>query len=204
MSKISQALAAHYRTTLAEHGPTARGVDWRDDETANIRHAQMLKLILPSDRPFSVLDVGCGYGAFADTLLEAYPNARYHGIDLVEEMVAAGRARHPKQQFSLGDFAEMDLGRFDYIVCNGIFTQKLDASALEMETYFKQMVKKLFTSATIGCAFNLMSTRVNFFAPNLFYRHPAEVMTHCLSDLTNKVRIDHSYGLYEYTVYLYT
>lgn len=203
MNPISQSLATHYRNTLAEHGATARGVDWRDDKTAAIRHAQMAKLFLPEADTFTLLDVGCGYGAFADMLHPHYPNARYHGVDIVEAMIAAARVNHPEHSFTVGDFAESDLGQFDYVICNGIFTQKLEASALAMETYVKHMVKKMFASARIGCCFNLMSSRANFFAPNLFYRHPAEILTYCLSEVTSNVKLDHSYGLYEFTVYLY-
>ncbi len=49
-----------------------------------------------------------------------------------------------------------------------------------------------------------MTTKVNFFANNLYYRNPAEMLSWCLAEITPRLRIDHAYPpLYEYTVYLY-
>jgi hypothetical protein len=48
-----------------------------------------------------------------------------------------------------------------------------------------------------------MTSYVNYQASNLYYRNPAELLAWCMSQLTSKVRLDHAYPLYEYTVYLY-
>ena len=74
---------------------------------------------------------------------------------------------------------------------------------MEMDDYAKLIIGKMFKLCKKGIAFNMMSTAVNFFAPNLYYKYPAEIFTYCLSEITKKIKIDHSYGLYEFTVYLY-
>lgn len=48
-----------------------------------------------------------------------------------------------------------------------------------------------------------MTTKVNYMVENQYYRNPVELFAYCLAEITNKVRIDHAYPLYEYTVYLY-
>lgn len=93
--------------------------------------------------------------------------------------------------------------KFDYVVCNGILTQKLDSSIFEMDKYAKKIVKKMYELCEIGIAFNLMTTHVNYFASNLFYRNPIELLAWCMTEITPKVRLDHAYPLFEYTIYLY-
>lgn len=201
---ISELLHDHYKKTALQHGPTAKGVDWGDDRTAEIRHKQMRKVIVACDNEISLVDVGCGYGAFYDHLKSEQINVDYVGIDLVEEMVNLARSKHSGGTFINADFLSYD-GRseFDYAICNGILTQKLNVSLLDMEKFAKDLIKKMFHVSRVGCCFNVMSTRCNFFAPNLFYRHPSEILSYCLGEITNNVVIDHSYGLYEFAVYLY-
>jgi ubiquinone/menaquinone biosynthesis C-methylase UbiE len=46
------------------------------------------------DRPFRVLDVGCGTGVFAERMRAALPNAQIWGVDLVSAMLEKGKARY--------------------------------------------------------------------------------------------------------------
>ena len=48
-----------------------------------------------------------------------------------------------------------------------------------------------------------MTTHVNYQADNLYYRNPAELLAWCMSELTPRVRLDHAYPLWEYTLYLH-
>jgi len=72
-----------------------------------------------------------------------------------------------------------------------------------MNHFFKKMIHRMFELSNIGVCFNVMSNQVNYFSPNLYYKSPSEMLCYCLSEITSKVKVDHSYGLYEYTVYLY-
>jgi SAM-dependent methyltransferase len=53
-----------------------------------------------------VLDVGCGSGYFLHRLTE-YGASEGHGIDLMEERVAAGRERYPGLRFHVGSATEL-------------------------------------------------------------------------------------------------
>jgi hypothetical protein len=72
-----------------------------------------------------------------------------------------------------------------------------------MDAFAARLIRALFRACRVGCAFNVMTTKVNFFAPNLYYRNPAEMLAWCMSELTPHVRLDHAYPLYEFTVYLF-
>jgi SAM-dependent methyltransferase len=205
MSGVTQLLHDHYRQTFLAHGPTSAGVDWGPrDDAARLRHDVMLAVADGCPPGGTLLDVGCGYGALADRIDERGLDLDYTGIDVVAEMVAEGRRRHPHRRFLQGDFlAAEGLGSFDYVVCNGILTQKLAATTLEMNTHARRLIAALFAACRRGLAFNVMTTHVNYQADNLYYRNPAELLAWCMSELTPRVRLDHAYPLYEYTLYLH-
>ena len=82
-------------------------------------------------------------------------------------------------------------------------TQKLETSIKEMEHFANSIIKKMFEISEIGIAFNVMSNKVNYMVDNLYYRSPSELMEYCFDHLSRKIKIDHSYPIYEYTVYVY-
>jgi SAM-dependent methyltransferase len=205
MNPISEALRQHYSQKFALHGASSEGVDWGANE-ANVllRYEKMLDVLKRSHQKPTLLDVGCGYGG----LLE-YANAReidlqYTGIDVAQNMVEWARSNQSAGDFIHGDFMDYDFDRqFDYVVCNGILTQKLNTEALVMDQFSAQLIRKIFWLCKVGIAFNVMTTKVNYFSNNLYYRNPAELFSWCLSEISSHIKMDHSYPLYEYTLQIY-
>lgn len=206
---ISQDMRSHYSQKFTEFGATSKGVDWGREEDLNLRYYKMLAIInrdiFNSKKTITLLDVGCGYGGLFIYAQQHELPLQYTGIDVATNMISWAKENVHTAEFIEGDFMQHDFGqkRFDYVVCNGILTQKLGASLLDMEVFAKGLIKKMFDVCERGVAFNIMSTYVNFFAPNLYYKHPSDMLAYCLSEISGKVKLDHSYGLYEYTTYLY-
>jgi SAM-dependent methyltransferase len=201
---ISEVLGRHYAETFARHGPTAQGVDWgADGSRALLRQDKMLAVIGPEPGA-TVLDVGCGYGGLLTHALGKGLLIDYTGIDVAENMIQWATANVPGGRFVHGDvLIHQFAGTFDYVVCNGILTQKLQVPGLEMDQFARRLIRRLFELCRWGMAFNVMTTKVNYFANNLYYRNPAELLSWCLSEITPYVRLDHAYPLFEYTMYLY-
>jgi len=207
MDSISESLREHYKKTFQKHGATVKGVDWGENEaTLHLRYDKMLAVIEKGSaaKP-SVLDVGCGFGGLYLYAQMKGIALNYTGIDIVSNMILWARKNIKKAKFIEDDFCDHDFSdmSFDYAVCNGILTQKLDASMMEMDDYAKSLVKKMYGLCKKAIAFNMMTTYVNYYSPNLYYKHPAETLIYCLSELSKKVKIDHSYVLYEFTTYVY-
>ncbi|MEM9110019.1 MAG: class I SAM-dependent methyltransferase [Planctomycetota bacterium] len=207
MDPITASLRDHYQRTFAEHGCSAAGVDWGTDESVRRRNHAMLQLVTNDlERPAkpSLLDVGCGYASLLDQANRTGVGLDYRGIDVVPAMTTAAAQRHPTASFrTLDVFDLVDDERYDYVVCNGILTQKLEASQLDMQEFAKRLIVSLFTHCSRGIAFNVMSSRVNFMADNLFYWSPVESLAYCISELSSSIGLDHHYLPYEYTVYVY-
>lgn len=205
MDPVSEALGRHYAEKFSQHGPSSEGVDWGPDEAkAALRYEKMLGVVAGvAGRP-SLLDVGCGYGGLLGYAAGRGVGLDYTGIDVARNMVEWAAANSPAGRFLHGDVLEHEFGaKFDYVVCNGILTQKLEVSGLQMDRFAARLVRRMFDLCEVGVAFNVMTTKVNYYSNNLYYRNPAELLAWCMSEVSAHVRLDHSYPLYEYTVYLY-
>lgn len=77
-----------------------------------------------------ILDVGCGQGLFRHRL-EGIPFRRYVGIDPTPSAIElARRFDDERTEFVVGDPLETDLGTFDRVVCNEVFSMVPDPAAL--------------------------------------------------------------------------
>lgn len=207
MDEISKALKDHYESAFKLHGASSMGVDWgKAQEYVNLRYEKMLAVMQDSEptSTATMLDVGCGFGGLLSYARAKGLKLSYTGVDVAENMIQWASKEYPENQFFLGDVLEMDFVRkYTYVVCNGILTQKLNTPGLVMDEYAHRLIRRLFDLCLGGIAFNVMTTKVNHFANNLYYRNPAELLSWCMSEITRHVKIDHAYPLFEYTIYLY-
>lgn len=205
IDRISEGLGRHYAEKFALHGPSSRGVDWGADQSKMfLRYEKMLDVLAASADPRpSLLDVGCGYGGLLAYAMDNGIELDYTGIDIADNMIDWATLNLQHGEFIQGDVMSHPFERvYDYVICNGILTQKLDTPGLEMDVFASRLIRRLFALTRCGMAFNVMTTKVNHFANNLYYRNPAELLAWCMSEITPRIRLDHSYPLYEYTVYL--
>jgi len=206
MSEVSKKLKDHYESTFRANGPTSQGVDWGEDASRlELRYEKMLAVISGGAKEApSLLDVGCGFGGLWEYARSRGIMLDYTGIDVAENMIQWARETYADAEFICGDVLEIEFARrFDYVICNGILTQKLDVPGTTMDQFAGRLIRRMFDLCDRGVAFNVMTTKVNFFSNNLYYRNPAELFSWCLSEITPYLRIDHAYPLYEYTLYLY-
>ena len=186
-------------------------MDWGRDSDLALRYDKMLAVMEAppaahdaQENGVSFLDVGCGYGGLYDRARARGISFDYAGIDVVPEMIDHARRSIPNGRFACNDvFDEAIRDQYDYVVCNGILTQKLTTSIREMDVYAQNMIRRLFALCRRGVAFNVMTNKVNFTVDNLYYKSPVELLAFCFAEITDNVKIDHSYKLYDYTVYLY-
>jgi SAM-dependent methyltransferase len=203
-------IAAHYEACLAAHGDSHLGVDWPKEEDTRTRHEVMLELIpdlrLPHPEPCSLLDLGCGCGHLLEHLRNtARPWIDYVGLDISERFVDLCRTKFPDRTFHRADLLEGHdfLPEFDYLVCNGVFTEKRSLTYAEMFRFFQDLLSAAWPHVRRGLAFNVMSKHVDWERPDLFHLPYDEAAAFLKTHLSRHIRIRADYGLYEYTVYVY-
>lgn len=208
MNFVTGAKHALYERKFAEHGASAAGVGWGGDAAKNRRRYDNFLDILnlfPVSAP-SLLDVGCGYGELRRIFRERDIPVAYTGIDVSQSMVSFARELHGDEcLFHCGDFLEFSRESgtvYDYVVCNGILTDRQGVKQSEMERFFHEIVPAMFGIAKSAIAFNVMSTRVDYFGEHLFHKSPVETFAWCLEELSPLVELRHTWPRYEYTVYV--
>jgi Methyltransferase domain len=190
----------YYSARLAEHGATARGVDWNSRASQDLRFEQLLKVC--GDRcEFSLNDYGCGYGALISALERRGVDFAYQGFDVSATMLECARhayGRHPCVTFV---DSEDDLGIADYTVASGIFNVKIDVPKTEWEEYVMATLDTLARLSSRGFSFNMLTSYADRdkMRPDLYYGDPGFYFDRC-TKYSRNVALLHDYRLYEFTM----
>jgi len=197
-------LAEHYDKCFKEHGDNNLGVDWPNYEDTLTRHQIMLELI--KEENCSLLDFGCGLGHFQEYIntLPISNSIKYSGLDINRSFYNACKIKYPYLDFYHIDILhENNLPNFDYIICNGTFTEKRDLTQEEMMEFFTSAITKLWNKCSKGISFNLMSKHVDWEREDLFHVSLDELGWFLKNNISRNFVIRNDYKLYEYTVYVY-
>jgi SAM-dependent methyltransferase len=204
-SPIHEAVAAYYGSTLAAHGPTARGVDWRDGQSQQLRHRQFDRLIA-GDADATVADLGCGYGDYAAHLRAGGHRGRYVGYDLVPDMIAAAERLHAGDENCAWRTGSVPGEPADYVVASGIFNVKREFPADAWERYVDETVAAMAQAGRKGFGFNMLTSwsDADKRRPDLYYGDPAHWFDRCARRFGRHVAVLQDYGLYEFTLLVRT
>lgn len=201
-------LARHYDKCFRKYGDNNFGVDWPNQEDTLTRHQVMFDLIRPVEKSHitnsSLLDFGCGLGHFYEWLDKQPYKPNYSGLDINE-----GFYTHCKNKFPNLDFYQLDIleentiPSFDYIIVNGVFTEKGILSHNEMWQFFTSVLIELWEKCDKAIAFNLMSKHVDWERDDLFHVSLDELGWFLKEKLNRNFIIRNDYKLYEFTTYVY-
>jgi SAM-dependent methyltransferase len=197
----------HYEACLARHGDSHLGVDWPNAADAETRYRVMLDVIRqPDDEPITLMDFGCGAAHLNEYLRRhGRKEIRYLGVDASQRFVELSRSKFPNADFYCADILEdkTALPEVDYVVMNGVLTEKRGLSFDEMREYMFRLLERVFSFARVGLAFNVMSQHVDWQRDDLFHV-PYDLLAAFLkANLSRHFAFRADYGLYEYTVYVY-
>ncbi|MGO4390476.1 trans-aconitate 2-methyltransferase [Variovorax sp. M-6] len=194
-------VAAYYSDKLAEHGQSPRGVDWNGEEGQTLRFRQLCKII-DAPGPFSVNDLGCGYGALYDFLAAERKDLGYLGVDVSESMVEAARERlkgHAGARFIQASVPDQVN---DYGIASGIFNVRLGRTDAEWQSYLEATLDALDRTSRLGFSFNCLTSYsdADRMRPDLYYADPCRLFDICKRRYSKNVALIHDYGLYEFTM----
>lgn len=200
-------LVEHYEACLAQHGDSPRGVDWPNPQDAQTRYKVMLDVVRPAQGTVQLLDFGCGAAHLYEYIQRhELHQMDYAGLDLSADFITLARRKFPTLTFYHLDLLtahEHELPSFDYVVLNGVLTEKLQMNCEEMWDYAQQLLRAVFAKTRIGLAFNVMSKQVDWERDDLFHLPLDWLATFLVRELSRHFVVRHDYGLYEYTTYVY-
>jgi len=195
----------YYSRKVNIHGPTPAGVDWPCLPTQELRFEQLLR-VCGLQTPFSLNDIGCGYGALLAFLAKRHAQAEridYLGVDLSAAMVAQARLlwhQRPQTEF-LAASASPRVA--DYSVASGIFNVKLDQPRALWESFIARTLADMHRTSRVCFAINFLAPLAGGEAgpPELYRAAPEHWQRHCEQALGVRVEVLQAYGLQdEYTL----
>lgn len=208
-SKNYKLLADHYEKCFEKYGDSHLGVDWPIERDAQERYRVMLEIADFSERNESntVLDFGCGLAHLYDYIKAKNLSKRfkYCGLDLSQKFIDECVKKHPTLNFYCLDICDpnFSINPYDYIIMNGLYTEKRELSFEEMWEFFTKSLKTAFQYAEKGIAFNLMSKQVDWERDDLFHMPLDMLQDYLTKELSRNFIIRNDYKLFEFTVYLY-
>jgi len=162
----------HYEPRLAAGGESHEVLDWASREGQLARLRALCRNVDLAGK--SLLDVGCGLGDLWGHLQVCGIAVAYTGVDLLEEMVAAARKRHPDARFICADVFGEDVFEpesFDVVFISGVFNLDLGNN----EAFLEAAIPRLRELAREAVVFNLLHRRSRDDDPRYFYYDPGRV-----------------------------
>lgn len=199
--QVRQRVTQRYATMLREASSEGyRAVGWGSQASQHKRFEVLSEI--GDLRGKTILDVGCGLGAFHSWLLEQGIEHSYHGCDITAEMVARARTRTGLETIYHGDVSELpqDVAEqgFDYVFASGIFCFNPEGGLPAMLSG----VSKMFALARRGIGFNSLSALADAQEADEFYAAPDECLKQC-QHLSRFAVMRHDYHPADFTTYLY-
>lgn len=197
---IHRRVADYYGKKILTEGPTARGVDWNSTESQQLRFTQLLR-VCDSSKPFSINDIGCGYGALLDYLTEHGIEADYRGYDLSAEMIETAQKQHPHNKTAFTT-ERATVQPADYCVASGIYNVRLETPKPEWQEYVLDSINMLAELSQRGFAFNMLTSYsdADRMREDLYYGDPCFFFDWCKRRFSRNVALLHDYNLYEFTI----
>ncbi|WP_114944553.1 class I SAM-dependent methyltransferase [Microvirga calopogonii] len=192
----------YYTQKLRRYGPSPLGVDWSCVPTQALRFRKLLTLC-DFANPFSLNDLGCGYGALLDYLALYHPQTPvdYLGIDLSPAMVRSANRRWAGETIRFHRGVESPRSA-DYSIASGIFNVMLDQPILLWEQLIEKTLAHLRRTSRKGFSVNFVHapasgkrTRMG-----LYCTEPERWREFCRTHLRSHVRVIDDYGMSEFTL----
>ena len=196
----------YYSAKVRRHGPTALGVDWNSPMSQRLRFVQLLKVVDWTAAPLVLHDLGCGYGALLDHLLDRHPDAavEYLGSDLSHQMIVHARRNWSSNLHARFEVSNPPMPQADYTVASGIFNVCLGHSGADWERHIATTLGQMRAASRRGFAVNFVTPRALVERPaaigQLYSASPKHWIAYCAENLHCQVQCVQDYGLNEFTL----
>jgi SAM-dependent methyltransferase len=206
-------IETRHRDSIQRHGYRVGALFWSSTEIQHIRFEVLSQIMdgytddsRQNKQPYSVLDVGCGFGDLKHYLSEKGEQTVYHGIDVSPDMVRSAGFQSPGIHIETGDIFDLDPPRnsYDFVLLSGALNEVVDDKPAQEGDYARAVIQKMYHAADKAVAFNLLDARHEWTAnrPDLQSFMPDQIIEFCQS-FAREVRLVDGYLENDFTVYLF-
>jgi len=185
----------HYAPRIRDNEPGWKILDWASEQGQRLRFEALAKH-LPENA--TLLDVGCGTADLHAFLQREKPGVRYTGVDLLAEIVAEAKRRHPCAEVSQGDVFAGGVfppQSFDVVFCSGVFNLELGNN----EAFAARALPVLRSLARGAVVVNFLHERAGHKDAGCHYYAPDKIAALC-ARLAPVVELDEGYLESDFTV----
>jgi SAM-dependent methyltransferase len=210
---IADGFRRAYEARYREHGDSYKALGWESWVKADKRYQVMLDIVhSQSASDVSLLDFGCGLGHMVEYIKDWSPLKHveyidYHGLDISLVFIDACRNKYPDVTFHCLDISRdnhlSQLPTFDYVLVNGVFTEKFGVNWDTMWAHCQNILTRLWSITGHGLAVNTMSSHVDWERDDLFHLPFHTMADFVRGELSHHFLFRQDYGLHEYTTYVY-
>ncbi len=189
-----------YNKMLTNGANEAECVGWGSADSQEKRFRVLIEI--GNLENYSILDVGCGLGAFVDYIHKTHLDLSYTGTDINPNMIQGAQQRHSDIEFIHTDITydghALNDRKFDYVFLSGALNLSTDKHHDTIDSIMKEM----FALAKKGVAINFLSVFSDYLTPGEYYCSPEDILQLAFS-ITKKVALRHDYMPHDFTIYLY-
>lgn len=200
---LRSSVEGYYSRKLAKFGPTPLGVDWSCVPTQELRFVQLLRAC-DFSAPFSLNDLGCGYGALLAFLGKRHAAARidYAGFDISAAMIAQARRHWARRDDANFEVGHLPARVADYSVASGIFNVKLGHTTQAWEALVRATLLDLRETSRRAFCVNFLSLGDSAKGQEsaLYHADAQQWLDYCESALNARTELRTGYGMREFTL----
>ena len=182
---VEDVIGGIYDKRFLEFGPTPKASMWfskkRQYERFEIIFDQMINL--KKHEPITLSDVGCGYGAFLEYLLEKNREVEwvYTGYDISHEVIKFCKLKFKRH--GLFYRSSTPNHETDFIIMSGTFNFFPRNNFSHWNTYFQNSLKLVWPKVSRAMVFNLqVSNRTRITSGGIVYASSCEVEKFCINN----------------------
>lgn len=193
---IAKSTVARYSDRYKKLGRHVHTLGWGNEEQQHYRFAQVLRAAALEGK--SVLDIGCGFGDFFTSCIDAdYKIGHYTGWDINPDLISEAKKQYPESTFTVVNLAEQVelLAVAEVGVMLGVLNLNFKDDYDNLK-FSKMMIEKAFSAVSESLVVDFLSIYRTPDYPEedfVFYHDPTEMLAFAL-ELTPNVRLLHDYA----------
>jgi hypothetical protein len=202
---IQHSQEEYYSSLFKDYGYSPKSVGSENLTTKHMRYFK-LSQIFSGDDHFTLHDVGHGLGHYYDFLNSSYKDKciAYSGSEICKDFVEFCTTKYPACKFYYRNLSEKPFPEtYDYIVFGGTFYHIEENDPLDWKIFIESSLSNGFDSCNKGMSFNFITEFCDYFKNGLYYCRLDHIISFIAHNLSRFFVIDHSYPLYEFTIYVY-
>jgi SAM-dependent methyltransferase len=179
----NEILSDVYGARFQEYGATAKGSFWLTRQRQEVRFHIIAQEVarLGDGAAVDIADIGCGYGAFANYLLEkGDPEiSKYTGYDICPQLIEECREQSQSIAFNF-EVGSAPIFPTMFTVMSGTYNLSATSDIENWEKYVFNCLERCWTHTTVAMIFNLqIEVQSMISKSNIYYASKVAILEAC-------------------------